>query len=91
MSDRLGAQMGWAAKDHQVCLAPLPRDIQYVIDSGDVALAPAIMALLKRAIRIGRRRADLADTTLAAKRLDISRLTLRNKLKQYGVAEDEEE
>lgn len=66
VSDRLGAQMGWAAKDHQVCLAHLLRDIQYAIDCGDVALAPAIMALLKRAIRIGRRRPDLADATLAA-------------------------
>ena len=66
VSDRLGSQMGWAAKDHQVCLAHLLRDIQYAIDSGDTALAPGVMALLKRAIRIGRRRADLADSTLAA-------------------------
>jgi transposase len=66
VSDRFGAQMGWAAKEHQVCLAHLKRDIQYVIDSGDDALAPGIMILLKRAIRIGRRRPNLADTTLAA-------------------------
>jgi transposase len=66
VSDRLAAQMGWAAKEHQVCLAHLKRDVQYAIDSGDNALAPAIMALLKRAIRIGRRRDSLADSTLAA-------------------------
>jgi transposase len=66
VSDRLGAQMGWAAKEHQVCLAHLLRDIQYALDAGDDALAPRIMALLKRAIRIGRRRPELADTTLAA-------------------------
>ena len=66
VSDRLGAQLGWAAKEHQVCLAHLLRDIQYALDAGDDALAPRIMALLKRAIRIGRRRPELADTTLAA-------------------------
>jgi transposase len=65
VSDRLGAQIGWAAKEHQVCLAHLLRDIQYALDAGDDALAPRIMALLKRAIRIGRRRPELADTTLA--------------------------
>ncbi len=66
VSDRLGAQRGWAAKEHQVCLAHLLRDIQYALDAGDDALAPRIMALLKRAIRIGRRRPALADSTLVA-------------------------
>jgi transposase len=66
VSDRLAAQMGWAAKDHQVCLAHLKRDIQYAIDAGDDTLAPGVMALLKRAVRIGRRRPHLADATLAA-------------------------
>ena len=65
VSDRLAAQMGWAAKDHQVCLAHLLRDIQYAIDCGDNALAPGLKALLKRAARIGRRRPSLADSTLA--------------------------
>jgi transposase len=65
VSDRLGAQMGWATKEHQACLAHLLRDVQYAIDCGDAALAPRVMALLKRAIRIGRRRPNLADTTLA--------------------------
>ena len=40
VSDRLGAQSGWAAKEHQVCLAHLLRDIQYALDAGDDALAP---------------------------------------------------
>jgi transposase len=66
ISDRLGAQMGWASKDHQVCLAHLLRDIQYAIDAGDDAFAPGMKALLKRAARIGRRRPALADSTLAA-------------------------
>ena len=65
VSDRLGAQIGWAAKEHQVCLAHLLRDTQYALDAGEDVLGPRIMALLKRAIRIGRRRPDLADTTLA--------------------------
>jgi transposase len=74
VSDRLGAQRGWARTDHQVCLAHLIRDVQYAIDAGDDTLAPAVMALLKRAVRIARRRAGLADATLAAYR---SRLQAR--------------
>lgn len=66
VSDRLAAQMGWATKDHQVCLAHLIRDVQYAIDAGDEVLAPAVMALFGRAIRIGRRRPQLADATLVA-------------------------
>ena len=66
VSDRYGAQMGWAAKDNQVCLAHLIRDVQYAIDTGDDVLAPAIRHLLGRACRIGRRRDRLADATLKA-------------------------
>lgn len=82
ISDRYGAQMGWAAKENQVCLAHLIRDVQYVIDEGDRIFAPALRHLLGRACRIGRRRHRLADTTLKtyAARLearldDIMRLT----------------
>ena len=49
VSDRLGAQMGWATTEHQVCLAHLLRDIQYAIDAGDAAFAPGLKNLLKRA------------------------------------------
>jgi transposase len=66
VSDRFGAQIGWAAKDHQVCLAHLLRDVQYAIDTGDHVFAPGLMAWLKRAVRIGRRRPNLADATLVA-------------------------
>ena len=38
VSDRLGAQMGWARTEHQVCLAHLMRDVQYAIDAGDDGL-----------------------------------------------------
>jgi transposase len=65
VSDRLAAQMGWATRDHQVCLAHLLRDIEYAIEAGDAVFAPAVKALVKRAVRIGRRRPDLADATLA--------------------------
>jgi len=64
VSDRLAAQMGWAKIDHQVCLAHLIRDAQYAIDAGDIAFAPALRKLLKRACSIGRRRDQLADATL---------------------------
>jgi transposase len=66
ISDRLGAQQGWAAKGHQACLAHLLRDVQYAIDAGDDAFAPGLKHLLKRAIRIGHRRDRLADATLVA-------------------------
>jgi transposase len=65
VSDRLGAQMGWASMAHQVCLAHLLRDVQYAIDAGDVVFAPGMKKLLKQAIAIGHRRDHLADSTLA--------------------------
>jgi len=40
-SDRYGGQMGWATREHQVCLAHLIRDVQYAIDSGDACSRPA--------------------------------------------------
>ena len=64
VSDRLAAQMGWAVKEHQVCLAHLLRDVQYAIDAGDDAFAPSIAKLLRQACAIGRRREKLADAIL---------------------------
>jgi len=64
VSDRLAAQMGWAKKEHQVCLAHLLRDVQYAIDAGDSVFAPRLRELLEKACAIGRRRALLADATL---------------------------
>src|SRR5690349_21070697 len=58
--------MGWATEEQQVCLAHLLRDVRYALEAGDDALAPRLTALLKRAVRIGRRRPALADATLAA-------------------------
>src|SRR5712691_4005036 len=64
VSDRLAAQMDWAKKDHQVCLAHLIRDAQYAIDAGDTAFASGLRKLLQRACAIGERREQLADATL---------------------------
>ena len=66
VSDRLAAQMGWATKEHQVCLAHLLRDAQYAIDAGDTAFAPPLRKLLGQACAMGRRRHRLADATLRA-------------------------
>jgi len=74
VSDRGGSQMaGWARKGHQVCLAHLIRDARYLMEPGDTVIAPAFIGLLKRACAIGRRRPDLADTTLIAYRADLER------------------
>ena len=66
VSDRYGAQMGWAEKDQQVCLAHLIRDAQYAIDAGDKVFAPGLKRLFARACAIGRRRERLKDSTLRA-------------------------
>jgi len=81
VSDRLAAQMGWATKDHQVCLAHLMRDAQFAIDAGDTTFAPALRRLLADACDIGQRRAELADATLRAYAAKLERrldLLLRN-------------
>lgn len=72
LSDRYGAQ-GRHAETQQFCLAHLMRDAQYAIDHGDEAFAPAFKALLKHACAVGRRRADLADATIAAHRRRLER------------------
>jgi transposase len=52
------------------------RDVQYAIDCGDTVFAPRLREVLRWAIRIGRRRERLQDTTLrqyhafAERRLD---------------------
>jgi transposase len=75
VSDRWSGQRGHA-ECHQVCLAHVLRDVQYAIDGGDAVLAPALRKLLRWAVRIGRRRDRLKDSTLrsyharAERRLD---------------------
>jgi transposase len=75
VSDRYAGQQDLAPA-HQVCLAHVLRDVQYAIDCGDNAFAPRLRALLRWAIRVGRRRGTLRPTTLrqyhvrAERRLD---------------------
>jgi transposase len=65
ISDRLAAQCNHADA-HQFCLAHLTRDAQYAADAGDSVFAPGFKAFLKRACDIGRRRSNLADSTIKA-------------------------
>src|SRR3954452_10512592 len=64
VSDRLKAQIGWATLAHQFCLPHLIRETRFAIDAGDTVFAPVLLALLKRACAIGRRRDTLKDSTL---------------------------
>jgi transposase len=73
VSDRYGGQMGWASREHQVCLAHLIRDVQFSIDCGDTVFAPGMKGLLKRACAIGRRRERLAGSTLKIYEADLNR------------------
>src|ERR1700758_2499077 len=49
------------------------RDVQYAIDAGEAVFAPALRRLLCWAVAVGRRRADLKDTTLAQYRATAER------------------
>ncbi len=73
ISDRYGGQMGWARREHQVCLAHLIRDVQYAIEAGDAVFAPGLKGLLKRACAIGRRRDRVTDATLKSYEADLNR------------------
>ena len=73
ISDRYGGQMGWATREHQVCLAHLIRDVQYAFDAGDAVFAPGLKGRLKRACAIGRRRDALTDATLKIYEADLNR------------------
>ncbi|MEC5325899.1 IS66 family transposase [Aurantimonas sp. A3-2-R12] len=68
ISDRYAGQQEMAAA-HQVCLAHVLRDVQYAIDCGDVVFAPELAKLLAWTIAIGRRRAELKDSTLRQYRI----------------------
>ena len=72
LSDRLPAQCTHA-EAHQFCLAHLLRDAQYAIDHGDTIFAPQFKAFLKDACAVGRRRPDLADSTLRTHRRRLER------------------
>lgn len=63
ISDRYAGQQDLAA-EHQVCLAHVLRDVQWAIDCGDQDFAPKLRDHLRWAIRVGRRRESLQDSTL---------------------------
>jgi transposase len=65
ISDRYVGQQE-LGRVHQVCLAHVLRDVQYAIDGGDTVVAPKIRDHLRWAIRIGKPRSSLKDSTLAA-------------------------
>jgi transposase len=64
VSDRYGAQAGWAEKEQQVCLAHLLRDTQYVIDEGDGVFAPAFRHFIGLACDEAKRRDKWNEATL---------------------------
>ena len=64
VSDRWSAQQGHA-DSQQVCLAHVLRDVQYADDCGEPQFAPELRRLLCWTIAVGRRRAELKDSTLA--------------------------
>jgi transposase len=64
VSDRYAGQQE-LGKVHQVCLAHVLRDVQYAIDCGDTIFAPKVRDHLRWAIRVGKRRHELKDSTLA--------------------------
>ncbi len=66
VSDRYGAQLDWARRDHQFCLAHLIREARFAIEAGDEVFAPGLRGLLQEACAIGRRRQQLKDSTLKA-------------------------
>lgn len=67
VSDRYAGQQN-LAEAQQVCLAHVLRDVQYAADCGDTVVAPQLIKLLQWAIRVGRRRHELAESTLRAYR-----------------------
>ena len=72
IADRYAGQASHA-EQRQICLAHLLRDAQYAVDEGDTIFAPAFKILLLRAVAIGKRRAELKDSTLKQYRADLDR------------------
>ncbi len=64
VSDRYGAQLDWATRDHQFCLAHLLREATFAMEARDDIFAPGLRRLLQDACAIGRRREQLQDSTL---------------------------
>jgi len=75
ISDRYAGQQNLATAQ-QICLAHVLRDVRFAADGGDTVIAPQLTRLLQWTIQVGRRRHELADSTLrtyrgkAERRLD---------------------
>lgn len=64
-SDLYSAQKGHGEK-WQICLAHQLRDCQYAIDGGDIRFSWDVMALFKRAIKLGKRRGEMDQQCMKA-------------------------
>jgi transposase len=62
VAELYGAQQNHA-DEWQVCLAHQLRDLKFAIEAGDAASAPRMLALLRRAVVLARRRHTLAAST----------------------------
>ena len=67
VADLFGSQQGHGERG-QVCLARQLRDVQY---AGDEVFAPAMLAWLQRAIKVGRKRERVQDATLQRHRREL--------------------
>lgn len=70
VADLFGSQQGHGSKA-QVCLAHQVRDVQYALDAGDTIFAPAMLAFLKRAVQLGRKREKVKDSTMQRHRREL--------------------
>jgi transposase len=84
VADLSGSQQGHGERG-QVCLAHQLRDVQYALDAGDAVFAPAMLAWLQRAIKVGRKRERVKDVTLQRHRRD-----LRKRLEEILQLEPEQ-
>ena len=84
VADLFGSQQGHGERG-QVCLAHQSRDVQYALDAGDAVFAPAMLAWLQRAIKVGQKRERVKDVTLQRHRRD-----LRKRLEEILQLEPEQ-
>ena len=70
VADLFGSRQGHGERG-QVCLAHQLRDVQYALDTRDAVFAPAMLAWLQRAIKVGQKRERVKDATLLRHRRDL--------------------
>src|SRR3954466_15844282 len=72
ISDRYTAQQGNAV-EHKTCLAHLPRDVAYVVETSDDPVPFRLQLWLRSVFALAGRVTDLAVSTLAAQRRSLDR------------------